>query len=124
MRSQLRHTAVECSFVHSLAAHERLTISAARYSEGSFLDEHTDAPSGSESYNRVRAFVLHLSKGFTSEDGGLFKDLETGILLHGLPSGGLTVWTRCRVRTKLEYPGDNLSLTRREGLLQLILHSA
>eukprot|EP00656_Telonema_subtile_P004152 TRINITY_DN11885_c0_g1_i1.p1 TRINITY_DN11885_c0_g1~~TRINITY_DN11885_c0_g1_i1.p1 ORF type:complete len:192 (-),score=25.07 TRINITY_DN11885_c0_g1_i1:10-585(-) len=48
------------------------------YTQGSFLESHTDSPSGSGSYERVRAFVLHLSQGFEEADGGLFLDEETG----------------------------------------------
>ena len=61
-----------------LLPHERLLVNASKYVAGSYLEAHTDAPSGSASYERVRAFVLHLSKGFGPGDGGAFIDEETG----------------------------------------------
>lgn len=60
--------------------HERLLLNASKYVEGSFLEAHTDSPSGSLSYERVRAFVWHLSKGFTAADGGVFSDEESNEL--------------------------------------------
>ena len=61
-----------------LQPHERLLLNASKYTHGSFLDSHTDAPSGSRSHERVRAFVLHLSKDFGVADGGAFIDEECG----------------------------------------------
>ena len=60
-----------------LLPHERLLMNASKYIAGSYLDSHTDAPSGSESHERVRAFVWHLSKDFTEQDGGTFIDEES-----------------------------------------------
>ena len=66
-----------------LQPHERLLINASKYVQGSYLSSHTDAPSGSNSYERVRAFVWHLSKDFCdtkkNKQGGSFVDEESGI---------------------------------------------
>ena len=62
-----------------LLPHERLLINASKYVHGSYLSAHTDAPSGSDSHERVRAFVWHLSKNFTKKDGGLFIDEESNV---------------------------------------------
>lgn len=62
----------------AMLPHERLLMNASKYVEGSFLDAHTDAPSGSGSHERVRAFVWHLSKEvFAEADGGVFVDEES-----------------------------------------------
>jgi hypothetical protein len=65
--------------VLQLQPHERLLINASKYVDGSYLHSHTDAPSGSSSYERVRAFVWHLSKDFCEQNGGAFVDEESGI---------------------------------------------
>ena len=63
----------------SLSSHERLLLNASKYLCGSYLAPHTDAPSASESHERARAFVWHLSlETFTKEDGGSFVDEESG----------------------------------------------
>ena len=68
----------QLSLALGLLPHERLLLNASKYTEGSFLDAHTDAPSGSASHERVRAFVWHLSEEtFTDIDGGVFVDEES-----------------------------------------------
>jgi Rps23 Pro-64 3,4-dihydroxylase Tpa1-like proline 4-hydroxylase len=60
-------------------AHEQIIMNFARYRAGDFLDSHTDSPSGNAAYERRRAWVWHLSEGWSAAKGGAFVDEEADV---------------------------------------------
>jgi 2OG-Fe(II) oxygenase superfamily len=66
-----------------LESHEHLLFNASRYSSGDFLNRHFDDDTACRTHVRQRAFVWHLSQGFTRSDGGQFVDEVTNS--HYLP---------------------------------------